>query len=47
MSSVDAARDAVGEAGLDRAVVNTSGDGNISVRAGSFDDDAEAGSARR
>jgi SecD/SecF fusion protein len=38
---VDAARDAVGDAGLPRAVVNTSGDDNISVRAGSFDDAAE------
>ncbi|GAA1029560.1 hypothetical protein GCM10009557_18450 [Virgisporangium ochraceum] len=39
--SVDAAREAVGETGLDRAVVNTSGNDNISVRSGSFDDDAE------
>lgn len=40
--SADAARDAVTSAGLDRAVVNTSGDGNISVRAGTFGEDVEA-----
>jgi SecD/SecF fusion protein len=40
--SADAARDAVTSAGLDRAVVNTSGDGRISVRAGTFDEDVEA-----
>ncbi|GIF01435.1 protein translocase subunit SecD [Paractinoplanes rishiriensis] len=41
--SADTARDAVESAGLERAVVNPSGDGNISVRAGSFGDDTEAG----
>ncbi|MDI6104089.1 protein translocase subunit SecD [Actinoplanes sp. NEAU-A12] len=40
---VDEARAAVQSAGLDRAVVNASGDGNISVRAGDFDDATEAG----
>jgi SecD/SecF fusion protein len=40
--TVDTAREAVGEAGLDRAVVTRSGDENVSVRAGSFDDAAEA-----
>lgn len=40
--SADTAREAVTSAGLDRAVVNTSGDGNISVRAGTFDEDVEA-----
>jgi SecD/SecF fusion protein len=39
--SADAARDAVASAGLDRAVVNTSGDGNISVRAGAFGEETE------
>ena len=41
--SADAAREAVTSAGLDRAVVNTSGDGTISVRAGAFGEDVEAG----
>ncbi|GAB2627677.1 protein translocase subunit SecDF [Paractinoplanes abujensis] len=41
--SADAARDAVASAGLERAVVNTSGDGNISVRAGAFGEETEAG----
>jgi SecD/SecF fusion protein len=40
--SVDRARAAVGDAGLDRAVVNASGDGNISVRSGSFGDADES-----
>ncbi|MEU4690391.1 protein translocase subunit SecD [Actinoplanes sp. NPDC023714] len=40
--SADAARDAVASTGLDRAVVNTSGDGNISVRAGAFGQETEA-----
>jgi len=39
--SADTARDAVESAGLERAVVNTSGEGNISVRAGDFSDDTE------
>ncbi|MEU8819911.1 protein translocase subunit SecD [Actinoplanes sp. NPDC048796] len=39
--SADAARDAVASAGLERAVVNTSGDGNISVRAGAFGEETE------
>ncbi|GIJ46963.1 protein translocase subunit SecDF [Virgisporangium aliadipatigenens] len=39
--SVDEARAAVAGTGLDRAVVNASGDGNISVRSGGFDDAAE------
>jgi SecD/SecF fusion protein len=39
--SADDARAAVTAAGLDRAVVNTSGDGNISVRAGAFDEQTE------
>jgi len=38
---VDAAREAVANAGLPRAVVNESGDGDITVRSGGFDDDAE------
>jgi SecD/SecF fusion protein len=38
--SADDARAAVTSAGLDRAVVNTSGD-NISVRAGAFDENTE------
>ncbi|GIJ52776.1 protein translocase subunit SecD [Virgisporangium aurantiacum] len=40
--SVDKAREAVGDAGLDRAVVNASGDGNVSVRSGSFSDADES-----
>lgn len=40
--SVDRAREAVGDAGLDRAVVNASGDGNVSVRSGSFSDADES-----
>ncbi|GAA4960477.1 protein translocase subunit SecD [Actinoplanes utahensis] len=40
--AVDDARAAVTSAGLDRAVVTTSGDGNISVRAGGFGEDTEA-----
>jgi SecD/SecF fusion protein len=40
--SVDTARAAAVEAGLPRAVVTTSGEDNLSVRAGSFDDAAEA-----
>jgi SecD/SecF fusion protein len=39
--SADAARAAVADAGLSRAVVNESGEGNVSVRSGGFDDDAE------
>ncbi|MGC9669709.1 protein translocase subunit SecD [Planosporangium sp. 12N6] len=39
--SVDQARTAVTGAGLSQAVVNESGDGNISVRAGGFDDTGE------
>ncbi|GIE36197.1 protein translocase subunit SecDF [Actinoplanes italicus] len=39
--SADEARTAVTAAGLDRAVVNTSGTGNISVRAGAFDENTE------
>jgi SecD/SecF fusion protein len=39
---VDDARAAVASTGLDRAVVNASGDGNITVRSGGFDDAAEA-----
>jgi SecD/SecF fusion protein len=38
---VDTAREAVAAAGLPRAVVNESGAGDISVRSGGFDDDAE------
>jgi SecD/SecF fusion protein len=38
---VDAAREAVANAGLPRAVVNESGDGDITVRSGAFDDEAE------
>jgi SecD/SecF fusion protein len=38
----DKARDAVESTGLKRAIVNTSGDGNVSVRAGDFNDAAEA-----
>ena len=37
----DAARAAVATAGLDRAVVNQVGGGNVSVRAGAFDDRTE------
>jgi SecD/SecF fusion protein len=39
--SADTARDAVAATGLERAVVNTSGDGNISVRAGAFGEETE------
>jgi hypothetical protein len=39
--SVDAARRAVASARLPRAVVNESGDGNVAVRSGGFDDDSE------
>jgi SecD/SecF fusion protein len=38
----DTARDAVESTGLERAVVTTSGDGNIGVRAGAFSDTTEA-----
>jgi SecD/SecF fusion protein len=38
---VDTARAAVASAGLPRAVVNESGDGDISVRSGGFDNEAE------
>jgi SecD/SecF fusion protein len=41
--SAEDARTAVTSAGLDRAVVTTSGDGNISIRAGGFDETTEAG----
>ncbi len=40
--SIDAARAAVQDAGLDRAVVNTAGTGDLSVRAGGFDEATEA-----
>jgi SecD/SecF fusion protein len=39
--SADTARAAVGTAGLDRAVVTQVGQGNVSVRAGAFDDTTE------
>lgn len=39
--SADVARDAVASAGLEQAVVNASGDGNISVRAGAFGEETE------
>jgi SecD/SecF fusion protein len=39
--STGTARQAVAGAGLDRAVVNQVGDGNLSVRAGAFDDATE------
>ncbi|MGH3657732.1 MAG: protein translocase subunit SecF, partial [Micromonosporaceae bacterium] len=38
---VDAARAAVADAGLPRAVVNESGEGDLSVRSGDFDDSTE------
>ena len=41
--TADAARDAIVSTGLEGAVVNTSGDGNISVRAGAFGEETEAG----
>ncbi|MEU4428811.1 protein translocase subunit SecD [Actinoplanes sp. NPDC024001] len=40
--TADEARTAVTSAGLDRAVVTTSGDGNISVRSAGFDEATEA-----
>ncbi|GAB3856127.1 protein translocase subunit SecD [Dactylosporangium cerinum] len=40
--SIDAARAAVQDAGLERAVVNTAGPDDLSVRAGGFDDATEA-----
>ncbi|MBN1170765.1 MAG: protein translocase subunit SecD [Micromonosporaceae bacterium] len=39
--SVEAARAAVADAGMPRAVVQTSGEGDISVRSGGFDDSVE------
>lgn len=39
---VEAARAAVASAGLERAVINTSGQDNISVRAGGFDETTES-----
>ncbi|MBM2619345.1 protein translocase subunit SecD [Actinoplanes sp. LDG1-06] len=39
--TAEAAREAVAAAGLDRAVVSEVGDGNLSVRAGAFDDATE------
>ncbi|HEX8343267.1 MAG TPA: protein translocase subunit SecD [Actinoplanes sp.] len=39
--STEAVRSAAGTAGLDRAVVNQVGQGNVSVRAGAFDDATE------